>query len=431
MYDNLPFFLRRVEYKRNEKELVAQTTGRSSGRSHAATWLICDEADYIQGIDEIYKAAMFTIAATKGKIIVLSTPNMHGSWFQRMVKGARDKQNGFTLIEGYWHTIPWRTQAWYDEQCQLLNHDKKSIATELDMKWILPYETYFEDTKLMAIKGLLPTDIICGTVNQYVPPNDENTYIISVDCQEEGADSNAVVVFDLFGREIAAELVTRMNVYETTLALSNLYNSARIMIERNRGFYLIKKFEENEQTHLLLPNIRWVAKTDKYEFDLDQDGKPNKLGFVTLKNTRSKLLMHLSEFVHKSKSLPKPLIEEAQTFVIKRGKPQGLEHDDLIMATGIALLTAAVIEETKELAKSDRKLMALINSYWGKTLENSQKVTQKKVADNINTQINSMIRTTHAVLGTAQYDHLAQIEQLKRMNIPITGKLSKALSFLH
>lgn len=48
MYDNLPFFLRRAEYKRNEKELIlgnklnaskiiAQTTGRSSGRSHAAT----------------------------------------------------------------------------------------------------------------------------------------------------------------------------------------------------------------------------------------------------------------------------------------------------------------------------------------------------------------------------------------------------------
>lgn len=51
-----------------------------------------------------------------------------------MVKGAKNKQNGFTLIEGYWYTIPWRDQAWYDEQCALLNHEKKSIATELDMK---------------------------------------------------------------------------------------------------------------------------------------------------------------------------------------------------------------------------------------------------------------------------------------------------------
>ena len=48
MVDNLPFFLRRNEYKRNEKEIslggkmnaskvIAQTSGRQSGRSHAAT----------------------------------------------------------------------------------------------------------------------------------------------------------------------------------------------------------------------------------------------------------------------------------------------------------------------------------------------------------------------------------------------------------
>lgn len=135
------------------------------------------------------------------------------------------------------------------------------------------------------------------------------------------------------------------------------------MIERNRGFYLIKKFEENGLEHLLLPNIRYVAKTDKYEFDLDQEGKPHKLGFVTLKNTRSKLLMHLADFVHKAISLPKTFLNEAETFVIKRGKPQGLESDDLLISTGIALLTAAVIEETRELAKGDRKLKWLINYY--------------------------------------------------------------------
>jgi len=41
-----------------------------------------------------------------------------------------------------------------------------------------------------------------------------------------------------------------------------------------------------------------------------------------------------------------------------------------------------------------------------------------------------MIRTTHAVLGTAQYDHLMQIELLNKMNIPLAGKMSKALSVL-
>ena len=135
------------------------------------------------------------------------------------------------------------------------------------------------------------------------------------------------------------------------------------MIERNRGFYLIKKFEEGNLDHLLLPNIRYVAKTDKYEFDLDNNGVPNKLGFVTLKNTRNKLLIHLSDYIYKSTKLPKPLMDEAETFIIKRGKAQGLDHDDLIMSTGIVLLTAAVIEETRELAINDRKLMKLIESY--------------------------------------------------------------------
>jgi hypothetical protein len=48
MYDNLPFFLKRVALKRNEKQLIlgsprnsskinAQTAGRQSGRSQSAT----------------------------------------------------------------------------------------------------------------------------------------------------------------------------------------------------------------------------------------------------------------------------------------------------------------------------------------------------------------------------------------------------------
>jgi hypothetical protein len=36
-----------------------------------------------------------------------------------------------------------------------------------------------------------------------------------------------------------------MNVYDTLIALAKEYGAAKIMIERNRGFYLIKKFEEN------------------------------------------------------------------------------------------------------------------------------------------------------------------------------------------
>ena len=441
MYDNLPFFLRRNEYKRNEKELVlgaklnsskiiAQTTGRSSGRSHAATWLICDEADYINGIEEIYKAALFTIAATKGKIIVLSTPNLHGSQFQRMVKGAKEKQNGFTLIEGEQQCIPWRTQDWYDEQCRLLNHDKKSIATELDMRWILPYETYFEEDKLLSIKSLKPISLICGSVQCFHYAEPDQNYLITVDCQEEGKDYNAIVVLDLNDRRIHATMKTRMDVYDTLLVLSKEFNNAKIIIERNRGFHLIKKFEENNLSHLLLPNIRWVAKTDKYEFDLDNEGNPNKLGFVTIKNTRNKLLLHLSDYFYKCTTLPADILTEAETFIIKRGKPQGLDHDDLIMATGIGLLTAAVIEETRELSKSDRKLMKLIDSYQGKSLESAHRIKQRELKQQISEQLSTIAKSAYMVLNPDQYSAMVKTELLRKEYEGTESKLGKALKMI-
>ena len=73
------------------------------------------------------------------------------------------------------------------------------------MRWILPYETYFEEAKLLSISKMKPISLICGSVNCYHYSIPEHNYIISVDCQEEGKDSNAVVVFDLDDRLIAAE----------------------------------------------------------------------------------------------------------------------------------------------------------------------------------------------------------------------------------
>jgi len=114
-----------------------------------------------------------------------------------MVTHARNKGfegSGFRLIEGAWHTIPYRDQMWYDEQCKLLNNDKKAIHTELDMKWILPHETYFSDERLMRIEGQQEIEIICNCIKQYYKKNKNDDYLIAVDVQEEGSHFNAIVV---------------------------------------------------------------------------------------------------------------------------------------------------------------------------------------------------------------------------------------------
>lgn len=206
-------------------------------------------------------------------------------------------------------------------------------------------------------------NIICGIVTQYYKPSKDHTYLISVDCQEEGSHYNAIIVFDIDTKKIMASIKTRMNIYDTLLELSSKYNNAKIMIERNRGFYLIKKFEENDLSEMLLPNIKYIAKTDKFEFDIDDKGNANKLGFVNTKHTRNKLLIHVSDYIHKATELPKELLDEAKTFVIKRGRPEGLDSDDLIMSFGICLLTLWVIIDSKNNSSTNKKLKYLIENY--------------------------------------------------------------------
>jgi hypothetical protein len=310
----------------------------------------------------------------------------------------------------------------------MLNHDKKAISTELDMEWILPYDTYFNNNKLLSIKKLKENNIICGIVKQYHTPIPEDVYIISVDCQEEGTHNNAIVVYNLNRNHIAAIIATRMNIYETLLELSALYNNAKIIIERNRGFYLIKKFEENDLANLLLPNIKYLSKTDKFEFDIDDNGNPNKLGFVTNKHTRSKLLIHLSNFIHKSKELPEPILQEAKTFIIKRGKPVGIKSDDLLISTGIVILTAYVINDSKNKSNTNKKLKYLIDNYWGKTLNIKSKSVQHK--EKIKSQISKLKKTLISSSEINSLNSMLQIKELEKMNTFPESKISKMQALL-
>ena len=426
MYDSLPFFLKRVELKRNEKELVlggrrnsskiiAQTSGRQSGRSQAATQLIADEADYIEGIESIYKAALFTLAATKGKLIVLSTPNLYGSWFYNMIDSARKKGkegSGFRLIEGPQNSIPYRDQKQYDEQCKLLNYVKKDMDTELNMKQILPYDTYFHDDKLLKIEQQKHIDIIFDVVKIYFPRSKTDDYVISVDVQEEGSHFNAIMVYNLTQRRIEATSLTRMNLYGTLIEISKYYKNvttdqwAKIMIERNRGYYLIKKFEENELSHLLLPNIRYLKKTDSYEFDIDDNGKPLKLGFVTTESTRKKALIILSEMLYKAKTLPEDLMDEATKFVIKsRGKPVGLEHDDLLMATAIGIFTVEILDQANEKKKGSKKILRFLKSYQQQSNRPHNDAKEKKETE-ISETVKSMVLKQYLIVNDKNFQGL-------------------------
>ena len=286
------------------------------------------------------------------------------------------------------------------------------------------------DEKLQSITGIKEESIIESIVKLYNEPIKSDEYLISVDCQEEGTHYNAITVLNLSkNARIEATCLTRMNIYTTIVALSKRYNMARVMIERNRGFYLIKKFEENNIANLLLPNIKYIPKTDTYEFDLDKDGKPNKLGFVTLKNTRDKLLIYLSEYVYNAKELPEDFLDEATKFVIKRGKAVGLEHDDLLMSTGIGLLTNAVLIESKNKSKGDKKLKDFFEYYFKETKFNIHAKNSKKLKDDIKSDLKKIVMRNHLLIGESNSMGAIELDLLEKIaGNKVTGKIGKALS---
>ncbi len=247
----------------------------------------------------------------------------------------------------------------------------------------------------MAIEQQKEIDVIENIVKIYYTRCKTDDYFLTVDVQEEGSHYNAITVYNLTKARIEGTCLTRLNPYDTLVELSKYYRNtntdqrAKIMIERNRGFYLIKKFEENELEYLLLPNIRYIRKTDSYEFDLDKDGKPHKLGFVTTESTRKRALITLSNLLYKADRLPEDLIDEAQKFVIKaRGKPVGLEHDDLLMATAICVFTVEILEQAKAKQKGSKKILRFLKAYWKQNTNRHKKAKEEKTKE-INDTIKS------------------------------------------
>lgn len=95
-------------------------TADTGGRSNAATYVVIDEADYVEKVERLISAAKPTIDAGKNKMAVISTCNIDqmNSPFQQLYIGARDNPDGeWTAIFLPWYVHPDRTREWYDKVC--------------------------------------------------------------------------------------------------------------------------------------------------------------------------------------------------------------------------------------------------------------------------------------------------------------------------
>jgi len=169
--DNTPAWLRpedtptnnqsKLEFS-NKSWVEAKASSPNAGRGESLTMLVLDETAFIKDDAAIWMGAGMALSATKGKCIMISTPNGASGLYHETWLGAINRKNDFNNLSVHWTQNPQCSEGivfrkdpitqkespwspWYEEQCQRLSYDTVKIAQELDLS--------FEGSKYLAIDG--------------------------------------------------------------------------------------------------------------------------------------------------------------------------------------------------------------------------------------------------------------------------------------
>lgn len=330
---------------KNDSQIVAITASENSSRNYAVSFLIIDEAAFIESIDGIYTAVKPTLS-TGGGCLALSSPNGVGNWFHKTWVKAENGDNNFVPVRLPWNVHPERDEAWFKDECA--DMDPSEIAQEYECDFlnsgnnIIPNEYiswYENETVCDPIEKRYMNDYWLW---EYVDFSE--SYFISVDVSRgDGSDySTFHVISSKDCRQVAeyrAKVDTR-TFASHILGAAREFNDALVVIENaNMGWDVVMSFVESGY-----PNLYYSPKGDDSSIQsyLDKINTGNVVpGFTNSSKTRPLILSKLQTYI-KDKSITirsKRTIEELKTFIWSKGKAQAQHgyNDDLIMALSIGL----------------------------------------------------------------------------------------------
>lgn len=367
----------------NKSWVEAKASSPNAGRGEALTMLILDETAFIKDDQDIWMGAGMALSATKGKCIMISTPNGTGNLYHKTWVGSINGENDFNHLNVHWtenpqssiglemrkdpsgHDVPW--SPWYEEQCRRLGYDSVKIAQELDLS--------FEGSKYLAIEGgliekyekavrkkepylylkydfLSKGDVKAGTfvieiTNFHIwkRPEPGRSYIIGVDvARGDGQDYSTMQVLDAETLEQVAEYRDKIGVDLFPYLVDwvgRTYNEAFLVIEANSfglsvGLDLRDKFHYRRLFYSKNTQDIHVRPYD-YKIPLGVEIP----GFQTTRMSRPLVIKAIIEHMREGNlKINSPrLISEMKTFVMRGDRPEAERgyNDDLIFALGLAL----------------------------------------------------------------------------------------------
>jgi hypothetical protein len=362
--EELPVWMKPAMSKNNDHQKIFDETGcklffysPDAARGRSITYLIIDEAAFIQNMDTFWNAILPTVA-TGGSVIVVSTVNGVGNWYHETYSAAERGENEFKIINlDYWEHPEYDNEEWVKLiRAQL---GEKGWQQEIMRDFLGAGESFIppnilndlaeETRKIEPLRTLFPAwanklsrvskslkDKDPGALFIWREPVQGREYIMGVDAAEgvgEDGDNSCFEIIDAVTCEQVAEFYSNScpnHVFaEICASVGVMYHHALIIVENEKcGMTVLSKL----QYDIGYENL-FVA----------PQGKGDKVGMKTTKSSRPMLLETLqARLLTRSMVVrSKRFVHELKHFIFRRDqkRPEATKgyHDDAIISMCLAL----------------------------------------------------------------------------------------------
>lgn len=401
----------------NGTQIVAVATSEDALRGYTPTYLVFDEAAFIDNGDAVYTAAMSS-CATGGRVMLISTPNGMDPLYYKTYEQSKVKKNNYNIVEMRWYEDPryngmndgtpmyWikkgsdgeiierikeveyinenypkmikdgykPTSEWYEGMCGTLNHNERRIAQELDVSFLGSGGNVIKDEDIVFHEenNVCDPEWTDGRESEFWiwnKPVEGHEYIMGVDVSRgDGEDSSTIVIIDFTTMEQVMEYQGKVQpdiLAEYVYEYGNLYKAYTVVdITGGMGVSTVLKLIELKYKYLHFEEPRGKLLNSKKD-ELNTYSRDEKMPGFHANGVRIPMISHL-EFMIRSNGVKiksRRTTSEMKTFIYKNGRPDHMDgyHDDLLMAFGMPLW---VLEHSfKKLEKVKSQTKAMLSSW--------------------------------------------------------------------
>lgn len=390
----------------NGSRVKAVATSKDALRGFTPTYLIMDEAAYIDNGAEVFGAAL-TALGTGGKATLISTPRGMDALYYKTYDQAKKKKNNFNIIEMKWYedlrynkdlrwlkgdeveveveftfesyskriADGWKpTSSWYEEMCLGMNNDLKMIAQELDVSFIgsggnvideayIEYQNKHNVMEPIMMKGLENETWI------WALPEEGHQYIMGVDVSRgDGEDDSTITIIDFTTMEQVLEYQGKIQpdlLAQLVEEYGEMYKAYTVVdVTGGMGVSTVLKLLEFNYKRLHYDNANGKILSARQR-ELTSYSNSEKIPGFHATSVRLPMISNL-EFKIRTNAVKirsVRMTSEMKTFIYKNGRPDHQEgyHDDLLMALAMCLW---VVEHSfKNLERLEKQTKAILNSW--------------------------------------------------------------------